>query len=392
MFRTVHIAALELKRYAVDKGALAFGVALPIALFALMYSVFSGEGFNGTANIVDLDGGPMSQQLVARLRNVDGLELDFYTEAEADRALDRSKIVTAAVIPAGFSDDLQAGLPVTLTIKQRGSGGDEGQIAMAIVRGVAERLAGDSWVRAVVRDAMTESSLPQDQIDATVDELLDQARAAPLIGFTSTVMGGRDEFLDRLLPGILVMFLMFAVTLNAQAMVAERQLGTLERLLTTRLGTNELFLGKFLAGTARAGLQAMVLLSLGFAVLTIAGPGTFFVALAMSLLVAAAVSAIGLVIGAFARTQNQAIWGAVFITMFMTIFGGTFFDVGESGALALLSKFTFTKYAVDLLEGVIYIGPGALADHGVPLAVLSGVSVVGLVAARSAFRVVEGGR
>ena len=138
MLRPLHIALLELKRYIADKGDLAFGIALPIALFALMYGGFGGDiTFNGTAHIVDFDGGPMAQQLIARLEEVDGLKVKLYTEKDANNKLDRSGILTAFFIPNGFSEALQTGNPASLTVKQRGSGGDEGQIVASIVRGVA---------------------------------------------------------------------------------------------------------------------------------------------------------------------------------------------------------------------------------------------------------------
>ena len=392
MPRVVHVALLELKRYVSDRGALAFGIALPIALFALMYAVFSGEGFDGTAHIVDLDGGPMSRELVVRLEAVEGLELEFYTEAEAERALDRSRIVFAAFIPAGFSEDLTSGRPTRLTFRQRGSGGDEGRIVMSIIRTAAEELGARSQIREAVRKATSGEDFSEKQIDEAVDAALAQAGGEPSIRYESRAVGGSGDFLDRLLPGVLVMFLLFAVTLNAEAMVTERELGTLERLLTTRMGTNELFAGKFLAGIFRAGLQALVLLSLGFAVLTLAPFDSFAAALGIALLVAAAVSALGLVIGGFAKTRNQATWAAVLITMFMTVFGGTFFDVGESGAMATISNFTLNKHAVDLLMAAIHSGPGALAQEGVAIAVLGATCICALTAARLVFRAVEQGR
>ena len=392
MPRAVHVALLELKRYVTDRAALAFGIALPIALFALMYAVFSGEGFNGTAHIVDQDGGPMSQELVARLEAVEGLEIELYTEAEAERALDRSRIVFAAFVPAGFSEDLAAGRPTKLTFRQRGSGGDEGRIVMSIIRAAAEELGARSQIRAAVRQSTSGGDFSDQQVDAAVDNALEQAGAGPSIRYEGRVVGGSGEFLDRLLPGVLVMFLLFAVTMNAEAMVAEREQGTLERLLTTRIGVNELFAGKFLAGILRAVMQALVLLSLAFAVLTLAPFGSFVAALGMATLLAAAVSAVGLVIGGFAKTRNQATWAAVLITMFMTVFGGTFFDVGESGAMATLSNFTLNKHAIDLLMAAIHSGPGALAEEGVAIAVLGGTCVLALTAARLVFRAVEQGK
>ncbi|MGH2545137.1 MAG: ABC transporter permease, partial [Ardenticatenaceae bacterium] len=127
MLRPLFIAWLEVKRFLADRGDIAFSIALPIALFALMYGVFSGEAsFNGTAHIVDLDNGPTSRKLLARLEAVDGLDIELYTLDEADSALDDSSILTAIVIPEGFSKSLQAGEPASLLFKRRGSGGDEG--------------------------------------------------------------------------------------------------------------------------------------------------------------------------------------------------------------------------------------------------------------------------
>ena len=393
MLRPLYIALLELKRYIADRGDLAFGIALPIALFALMYGGFGGDiTFNGTAHIVDLDGGPMAQELIARLAEVDGLKVKLYTEKDANKKLERSTILTAFFIPSGFSEALQTGKPASLTIKQRGSGGDEGQIVASIVRGVAQELAGEVQVRQMVNNALGDSSVPRSQIDATVTTLLDQARRDPPVAVSSrTIDGGGPDFIDRMLPGILTMFLLFAVTLGAQTLVEERRLGTLERLLTTRLSVNQLFLGKFLAGVARATFQALVLLALAFAVLRVADAWAFFQTIAFSLLFAAAVSAIALLIAAMARTRDQAIWVAVFFTMFMTIFGGTFFEVSDPGPLAVLSRFTVNRYAIDALDGIISGGEG-IGQQGVEAAVMVGVTVVGLVLARAAFRVRSGGR
>ena len=56
------------------------------------------------------------------------------------------------------------------------------------------------------------------------------------------------------------------MTLAAQALVEDRRTGTLERLMTTRLGVNQLFLGKLLSGVLRATFQTVLMLSLAFVV------------------------------------------------------------------------------------------------------------------------------
>ena len=58
MARPFLLALLEVKRFLADRGALAFSIALPILLFALMLGAFGGgASFNATAHVADLDGG-----------------------------------------------------------------------------------------------------------------------------------------------------------------------------------------------------------------------------------------------------------------------------------------------------------------------------------------------
>lgn len=392
MLRPVFIAVLEVKRFLADLGDLAFSIALPIVLFALMYAAFGNDvSFNATAHVADLDGGARSEALVASIRQVDGLTVKLYTGEELDDALDRSAVLSGAFIPAGFSAALDAGVPVAITFKQRGHGGDEGQIVASIIQGVAGDMGGEVKVRNIVSTALADSGITQEQLEIVLTDRLTAARTDPPVVIERRLVGGGGDIVDRLLPGVVVMFLMFSVTLAAQSIVGERSSGTLERLMTTSLSVNQLFVGKFLAATARGTLQAVLLLGLGFAVLQVAGVLEFLQVVLLTVLVAGSVGAMGLVIGAVAKTRDQAAWTAVFLTMFMAIFGGTFFDAGDGGALGILSRFTINKYAIEAMEGVL-TGAGNLADQGPEIAVMAGVAIVALVVARSVFRVTERGR
>ena len=394
MLKPFDIAYVELRRYIADRLSLAFGILLPIVLFALMYGAFGGEEtFNATAHVADQDRGAMSQALIQRLERVDGLDVKLYTEREINDALDRSDVVYAAIIPPDFTENLEVGSPTAITFRRRGAGGDEGQIVANIIRGAAQDLASESYVRSAVDDALKDSDVPRAAVDRAVDEAKRFSAATPPVTVRTEAIGGEeDDFaVKRAMPGILVMILLLAVTISAQTLVEERRTGTLERLLTTQLTSNQLFLGKFLAGIARAMFQAVALLGLAFIVLRPGGLDAFLLTLVVSLLLAAAVSAIGLVISALARTPDQASWAAVSITMFMTVFGGTFFDLAPGSALEMLSRFTLSRYAIDAIGGVVD-GAETLADQGMELAVMGGVTVVGLLAARFLFRSAGGGR
>ena len=386
MLRPFVVAWVELKRFGADRGALAFSIALPIALFALMYGVFGGgTSFSATASMVDLDGGPVAARLLDRISAVDGLTVEMLTEAEADSALDRSRILTAVVIPAGFSGKLEAGDPASVLFKRRGSGGETGQIVSQIVQGAAQDIAAEFEVRELVRTQLNGKGVPEAQIEQSVRALMDEARTAPAVTVERRTVGEEEDPLDRLIPGVLTMFLMFAATMSAASIIVERRTGTLERLLTTRLSVNQLFVGKFLASVGRAMAQALILLSLAFAVLRVADAAAFAQVVVLSLLIAAAVSSLGLVVAGMARTQEQATWASVFLTMTMTVFSGTFVSVGETGLLASLSKLTLNKYAIDGIHGIIS-GNAGLAGQGPEAATLGGIAVIGFIVARVAFR------
>ena len=440
MFLPVHIALLELKRYLANKGELAFSIALPIALFALMYGVFGGgdSPFHVTIDVVDADGGPRARALVERLDSADGVAVRERSLADADAALDRSAILNAVVIPAGFTAALDAAAegdvaiwdtgvspasqpspvkggralsppsqpspiegegalnPAVIALKQRGNGGQDGQVVAAAIQAAAQQIAMETQFRYAAHKALEGSGIAANRIDAAAAERLAEERANPSVGVRTRVIGGdadADEVdrVARLVPGILVMFLMFALTMGAQTLVEERQNMTLERLLTTRLSVNGLFFGKFLAGTLRAALQAAVLLGLVFLALRIGGIADFAQLMAFSVLVAAAVSAMGLVIGAAARTRDQAMWSAVAVTMFMTVFGGAFFDVSANAALDALSRITLTRYAIDAMFEIL-AGGQSLIGQWLGAAVIAGCAVVFLIAARALFRVAGGGR
>ena len=357
-----------------------------------MYGAFGGEeSFHATANIVDLDGGPHAQDLINRLDALDEITVRERSLQDADTALDRSAILMAVVIPAGFSATLDTGDTASLVFKQRGHGGQTGQIVASMVQAVSQQMGGDIQVRRLVTAALDGSDAPSDRIDAAIDAVSARSLMDPLVSVEVRQLGGEQpNILDRMLPGMVVMFLMFAVTMSAQTLVEERRIGTLERLMTTRLGVNQLFAGKFISGMLRAMVQALVLLTLAFVVLRVGDVIDFAELLILSAFVAAAVSAVSLVIGAFARTRDQATWAAVVFTMFMTVFGGTFFDV-SAGPLALLSKFTINGHAIDAMASVLSASE-SLAHQSLEMAIMAGVTIVGLAAARALFKVTEGGR
>ena len=398
MYRPLYIALLELKLFLNNRAELAFSIALPILLFALMYGALSSESDVFTpASVVDLDGGMHARELVERLDSLAAVEVEERTESSAGDALDRSAILFVVVIPEGFSEAMEAGEPVPLVFRQRGNAGDTGQIVAAIVRGIARDMATDSRVRVQTQRALGGSDVAPARIQAEIDGQLASMRSNPPVAVEVRRLGedpGEESSADlfsRLLPGLVVMFVMFSVTLAAQAMVEDRRTGTLERLMTTRLGVNQLFLGKLLSGLFRAMFQTVVMLSLAFIVFQPGGALAFGELLAFALLAAAAFTGVSLVIGTVARTRNQATWAAVFFTLLMVVFSGTFFQITEGTLMHTISRATINAYAIDAMQNIIGRGEH-LGQQWLEIAVMAGVAVVGLTVARLLFRITPEGR
>ena len=393
MIKPLLVALHEVRIYLRDRGDLAFTLLLPIVTFALMYGAFCGQDtFHGTAHMVNEDkGGAYSTLLLERLEEEDSLDVNLLSAREADSKLDRADLLLVLYIPHGFSDAVASGEQGQLVFKQRGNGGDEGQVVAGIVRSVVDELAQEFQVHAQVSEALEGTGVGQEQIDATVEQLIEEERQEPTVTVGEETLGGRTDPVEAFLPTIVTMYVLFAVTLTARVLVEERKRGTLERLLTTRIGVGQLFTGKLLAFCSRGFIQTLILLGLAYAVFQMFTPLSFIQSLVIALVFIAAASGLGLLIAAVARTEDQAVWIAVVFTMTMVVLGGTFFDIPEGGVMNVLSKISFNTYANDALKAIINEG-SSLADVGMELAVLAGVALVALPLGRLLFKVLPGGR
>jgi ABC-type Na+ efflux pump permease subunit len=393
MKRALIITLREVKTYLQDKGDLAFSLLLPIATFALIYGAFGGQGlFHGTAYVVNEDSnGVYAKQLVENVEAEESLDVELLSLADAEGKLERSDINMVFLIPADFSDKLRTGQPVELTFMQRGNGGQEGQIVASIIRGITGQLNQDFQVRGQVEQALIGKDVSPQKITVTTWQFLERERKYPLVGVQEVAVGNKPNTVNEFLPGIMTMYVLFAISISAAAIVEERRIGTLERLLTTRLTTGELFFGKFLASVSRGFVQTLILLTLSYAVFQIFTPLSFLECVLISFVFAMAGSAIGLVIASVARTQDAATWIGVFVTMTMTMLGGTFFTISKGTVIYTLSKISVNGYANDALKKIISEG-GTITDVWLEVVIMAGVAVIGLVLSRLLFKAIPQGK
>ncbi len=392
MKRALLITLNEVRLYLQDKGDLAFSLLLPVVTFALIYGAFGGSTlFTATASIVNEDNGAYSTLLIERLDDINGIKVELLTASEADAKLERSDLLLVLFIPPGFSEALAEGRPAEAIFKQRGNGGQEGQILASIIRSVAEDMNIDFRVSSQVKSFLEGTGIPEGEIDSVVAGTLGAERDNPTLSVKEEVVGGTGDLINQYLPGIVTMYVLFALTVSSQVIVEERRKGTLERLLTTRLTAGELFFGKYLASVARGFVQTVVLFSLAYAVFQMFTPASFVESLFIVLIFTAAAAALGMIIASVSRTPDAATWIGVVFTMVMVMLGGTFFEIPEGSVLGTMSKISINTYANNALRTVIAEG-GNLGDTVMALVIFAGVAVAGLIISRLLFKAVPGGK
>jgi len=389
--RSLALAGKELKLYFRDPQMLFFSLALPLVLVMLMVAAFGGQAeFNATAHIVNLDQGPAGKELIERLDDVPGVEVDLLEVNIADQMLEDSDIVNVIIVGENFSEKLSAGEAPEIRVRLRGAGNTEGQIVNSYVEAIARELAGERLVARQVSAMLTNAGVdvPGDEVDSKVAARFEQMRENPPIVVGEEAVGARPEPVALYLPGLVTMFTLFAIALTAINLVEERKKGTLERLMTTSLTRGQMLVGTWLGHFGRGLVQIVFLFGLAGVFFRIFTPDSFASILVFGVIAVASVSGIGLVIAAIARTPEQANWIAVFFTMIMTTLGGSFFDTsGLKGVMAVLTRMTYNFWANDgfrriILRGESLVSPAIAKDIGI----LVGIGIVSWVLAFAMFR------
>jgi len=98
-----------------------------------------------------------------------------------------------------------------------------------------------------------------------------------------------------------------------------------------------------------------------------------------------------MIIAAISSTPSAANWVGVVVTMFMTMMGGTFFEISKGSVLDTMSKISVNTYANRAYKSIIS-GGGSLGEAWQPLLVMAGVAVAGLIISRLIFKPVPGSK
>jgi ABC-2 type transport system permease protein len=167
----------------------------------------------------------------------------------------------------------------------------------------------------------------------------------------------KNPMAARLIGGYAIMFLLFALSGTATSLFDEKKAGLFQRLLAAPVRRGHILGAKFLFGVLLGLVQLTVMFSLGGFLYGL-DLGSHVPALfAVGLAGAAACTAFGLLIAAFAPTLAAASGMATFLVLMMSAVGGAWFPVSLMPEfMQALSKFTIVYWAVEGFTDVLWAG------------------------------------
>ncbi len=315
-----------------DPGALVLMLITPLALtLAMSFAFGSGNGTPAAIPVilVNQDSGPLGAALVQVFSSDELADLVapvvMDDEAAARAAVDADQAAAAVLIPADLSTNL-----IFAYFDANARSAPRRRQATITVYANPARPIGSEIVRNIVEEFLNRVTTAFGSVQVTIAQLLErkwlspqdapalgralvermarEAATAQLIQIRREAAAGRDEeafdWLAYMAPSMAIFFLMFTVTIGSRSILAERDAGTLPRLLTTPTSAAQVLGGKAL-GTYLTGLVQMGLLILASRWLFGVRWGAPAAVIALVLALVAAATGWGMVIAAYARTPGQ---------------------------------------------------------------------------------------
>lgn len=373
---------LHLRR---DRVVQALTFLLPIAFFSIFAMVFGGRGGSSSevrvdVGVVDEDGSPVSARLLAALEKEKGLMVSRAVKVQnVQQPLDRTRarslvqggqLDVALVVPKGFGAAFPGFAPGApeVEILSDPSNPIAAQMAVGLLQKVGMTAMPDLFVRGSMDTFERHAGALTAEQRAAVEQWQQSLQAGTQPGQggggqAGAMAGGlvRTKVVDVIreraprtgiiafyAAGVGVMFLLFMASGAGGALLEEAEAGTLERLLTSRLGMGRLLLAKWLFLSLLGFAQVTVMFVWGALVFGLDlwnHLGGFVV---MTTVTAAAASGFGLVLATLCRTRQQLGGLSTIVILIMSAVGGSMFPrFLMSETMQKAGLFTFNGWALD---------------------------------------------
>jgi ABC-2 type transport system permease protein len=404
--RVLVITLKDLRQLVVDWKTPLFLLIMPIAftlLFAFVFSGGDGDDPRLPVGFLNQDGeGAIGAHLLALLETSEAIRpvvLDDTEVGEAHKQVADEELAAVVILPAGYGEQVLAatGSKAVKPVVIVDPNSSAGQAAQSGLQAAFVRLLGA--VKAANLTARAYEALGGVADQSFLTETLSRAVQAwdnpPLTVVTSqsgALTAGDEESpapandYAHSSAGIMVQFAMAGLIGAAEIIVVERKSGTMRRLLTTPVARVEIVLGHYCTMVVMILAQLAVLILFGQLVLGVGYLHEPLGTLLMLLTTALWAAALGLLIGAFARTEEQIIMFAILVMLLLSGLGGAWMPLEFTGeTFQTVGHLMPTAWAIDGFENIVIRGLG-LDSVLLPAAIVFGFAIAFFAVAVWRFR------
>lgn len=312
---------------------LLFFIVLPV-IFALIVSGFaSSQGGQGDNRIVVLvvnqDGGALSSELVQTLAGSASVRPELLDATAAAQQFDDGDAPALLTIPAGFEASLRAGQPVDLDLElepTNANGLAAQQAIQAAAAQVSQALSAASGSVQAAEQAQPFASDAEraSYFDASLAAAQGLFASAPQrLVAVAAVQNEQEQYNGAVqgTAGQMLVWVFIPLLGTAGMMAYERATGTLKRLLTTPTSTASYLLGTVASQYSASIVQMLLLVGFGALVMNIVwGPPLAVMAVLLAFGLSSV--AMGVMLGAFVKTESQASGLSVMLGMTLGLLSG----------------------------------------------------------------------
>ncbi|KAA3645512.1 MAG: ABC transporter permease [Chloroflexi bacterium] len=330
-----------------DPRTLALVIVIPVLqLFLLGYSA-SNDVRNVPMAVFNQDRGPAARELLDAFRVSDQFDIRFevYSEDELRQLIDDGDARVGLIIPPDYSALITGNQQAQVAFVLDGSDPSVASTSLS-----AAQLIGQAYATDVQADRLA------------------RAGQAGLVAFpleVRTQVWYNPDLEDAyfMVPGIIGMIL-YSITsiLTANAIVRERERGTIEQLIVTPIRPWELMAGKLVPYVILALINTVEVLVIGSLWFGVPVRGSLLLIMALSSLFLLSSLGIGLLASTIANTQQEAML-TVWMTMLPAIFLSGFFFPLEAMPVVLqwVSLLMPLRYYLNIIRVLLLKGVGLAA-------------------------------
>lgn len=389
MFKTIRkwimhsyrIAIKDLAVFARDRLRLITFVIMPVFMMVMTGYVFPTQNAlkNAPLGIVNLDQGPLGAEITSAISHSttdQGSQLFEITypkdQADAVQRIRKQEINGAIVIPADFSAKIAIGEQATVTTITDESNPQISLIMSEVLNKVTSAIA---------------TQIGTKEVASLVPGVADpQAVVQPFVVETMGVVPGKPNYFEFMAPGIMAMVIMMAAMIGIAGSVArERELGTLDGILSAPISRLSVVVGKSLAQGVRGLLQAALTLILAIVLFGVVVHGNLALMALLLVLNVFSFIGLGIMISAVSSDQETATTIMMTLTFPMLFLSGALFPIQQMPtAMQWISKAIPLSYSVEALRKCMVLGTG-LSGMTTEMLVMLGFGIVFLVIAVPVF-------